>query len=128
MTSPAPAFAAADERDLPNIPWTVARASGQYRTSLSPAIALTLDGSVRYVGESQLGIGPPIDVAQGGYIDTQLGGRLDFGRFGLSLDIDNVADARGNRFSFGNPFTVGDGNQTTPLRPRTIRIGFDTEF
>jgi outer membrane receptor protein involved in Fe transport len=128
LSSPNPAFAAADERALPNIARAGARAAGHFRTALSPGLTLALDGSVRYVGESHLGIGAPIDVDQGRFVDGRIGARLDFGRFGLSLDVDNVADARGNRFSFGNPFSVASRLQTTPLRPRTLRIGFDARF
>jgi hypothetical protein len=80
------------------------------------------------VGRSHLGIGAPVDLLQGGFVEGQVGGRLDFGRFGLSLDVDNVGDARGNLFSFGNPFSVASGLQTTPLRPRTVRVGLDAAF
>jgi outer membrane receptor protein involved in Fe transport len=128
LSAPNPAFAAADERALPNIARAGARAAGHFRAALSPGLTLALDGSVRYVGESHLGIGAPLDIDQGRFVDGQIGARLDFGRFGLSLDVDNVADARGNRFSFGNPFSVASRQQTTPLRPRTIRIGFDAAF
>jgi outer membrane receptor protein involved in Fe transport len=128
LSHPDPAFATAQDRDLPNIPGTGARAGAHARTALSPTLALAIDGSLRYVGRSHLGIGAPIDLVQGGFVEGQLGGRLDFGRFGLSLDLDNVADARGNRFSFGNPFSVANGLQTTPLRPRTVRLGFDASF
>jgi iron complex outermembrane recepter protein len=128
LSNPVPAFAAADERDLPNIPGEGARAAVHFETPLSPRLTLALDGAVRFVGHSQLGIGPPLDLAQGGYVDGQAGARLDFGAFGLSLDIDNLADARGNRFAFGNPFSIGARDQVTPLRPRTVRIGFDAAF
>ncbi len=128
LSRPVPAFAASDERDLPNIAGAGARGAAHFRTALSRSVTLQLDGAARYVGHSQLGIGPPIDIVQGGFVEAQLGARFDFGRFGLSLDVDNVTDTRGNRFSFGNPFTVGDRMQTTPLRPRTIRIGFDAAF
>jgi outer membrane receptor protein involved in Fe transport len=128
LSEPEPAFAAADELDLPNIAGAGGRAAVHFRTDLSPTVSLALDGTVRYVGKSRLGIGPPIDIVQGGFADGQIGARLDFGRFGVSLDIDNVADARGNRFAFGNPFSVASRMQTTPLRPRTVRIGFDAEF
>jgi iron complex outermembrane receptor protein len=128
LSSPDPAFAAADERDLPNIAGAGGRAAAHFRTALSPSVMLQLDSAARYVGHSQLGIGPPIDIRQGGFVEAQFGARFDFGRFGLSLDVDNLTDARGNRFSFGNPFTVGDRMQTTPLRPRTVRIGFDADF
>lgn len=128
LSDPDAPFAAADERDLPNIADTGARIAGHFRTRLSPTVLLGVDASVRYVGESQLGIGPPLDLGQGRFLHGQVGARLDFGRFGLSMDVDNVGDSRGNRFSFGNPFTVVDRLQTTPLRPRTVRIGFDARF
>jgi len=60
--------------------------------------------------------------------EGQAGARLDFGGFGVSLDLDNIMDTRGNRFSFGNPFTVDERNQVTPLRPRTVRLGVDASF
>jgi iron complex outermembrane receptor protein len=128
LSAPIPRFAAARERDLPSIASAGGRAGVHFRTSLSPSLGLTADGSLRYVGKSQLGIGPPIDVTQGGYVEGEAGARLDFGRFGLSLDVTNVADVRGNRFSFGNPFGLADRNQVTPLRPRAIRIGLDAAF
>lgn len=128
LSDPDPAFAAAQDRDLPNIPGAGGRAAAHLRTALSPRLTLAIDGSVRYVGRSHLGIGAPIDLVQGGFVEAEIGGRLDFGRFGLSLDVDNVGDARGNRFSFGNPFGVANGLQTTPLRPRTVRLGLDAAF
>jgi hypothetical protein len=76
-----------------------------------------------------IGIGPPSTSRRADISTPSSAGGSIFGRFGLSLDIDNVADARAAiAFRSAIPFTVGDGNQTTPLRPRTIRIGFDTEF
>jgi outer membrane receptor protein involved in Fe transport len=128
LSSPAPAFVTAAERDLPNIADSGGRVAAHWRAPLSSTLMLQLDGGARYVGHSQLGIGPPLDVTQGGYVSSQLGARLDFGRFALSLDIDNLTDTRGNRFSFGNPFTIGQRMQTTPLRPRTIRLGIDASF
>ena len=128
LSHPDPAFASAQDRDLPNIPGAGARAAAHVRTALSPSLSLAIDAALRYVGRSHLGIGAPVDLVQGGFLDGQIGGRLDFGRFGLSLDVDNVADTRGNSFLFGNPFSVADGLQTTPLRPKTVRLGFDASF
>jgi outer membrane receptor protein involved in Fe transport len=128
LSNPNPPFADLDGRELPNIASSGARIAAHFGTDLSPSLSLALDGSVRYVGESQLGAGGPADVDQGDFVEGQIGARLDFGRFGLSLDVDNVGDVRGNRFSFGNPFSLAEGTQITPLRPRTIRIGFDAEF
>ena len=128
LTHPDPAFAAADEKDLPNVAGQGARLAAHYQTNVAQGITLNVDGAIRYIGRSWLGIGAPLDVRQGGYLLSQLGARLDFGRFGISLDVDNVADSDGNRFAFGNPFGISARNQVTPVRPRTVRIGFDARF
>lgn len=128
LKDPAPAFAAADERELPNVAESGGRAAVTYRIALSPNTSLVLDGSLRYIGRSQLGIGPPIDVSQGKYLEGSFGGRLEHRRVGLSIDMSNLGDVRGNRFAFGNPFGLAARNQITPLRPRSIRIGLDAKF
>ena len=89
---------------------------------------LLLDGSLRYVGRSQLGVGAPLDVPQRNFLEGALGGRLAFGRYGVWLDVTNVGDARRNRFAFGNPFGLMQRDQITPLRPRSIRLGIDARF
>ncbi len=73
-------------------------------------------------------MGPLLDVSQGNYGVVGLGARLGFSRFGLSLDITNLGDTRANSFAFGNPFGLAERNQTTPVRPRTIRLGIDARF
>lgn len=128
LKHPAPPFASADERELPNVAEAGGRAAARYSWQVSASHTLDLDAGLRYVGRSRLGIGPPLDVRQGGYLEASAGGRLSFGKAGLSLDIFNLTDVRGNRFAFGNPFGIADRNQMTPLRPRTIRVGFDASF
>jgi outer membrane receptor protein involved in Fe transport len=128
LHSPAPAFAAADERSLPNIAEAGARAGLRLERPLGGSARIGLDASLRYVGRSRLGIGAPLDIPQGDYSAGDVGLRLGLGRFGISLDVENVTDVRGNRFSYGNPFTVGNRTQITPLRPRTVRLGVDLDF
>ncbi|MEO8547221.1 MAG: TonB-dependent receptor [Sphingomicrobium sp.] len=114
--------------DLPNIADAGARGSVQFQRQLGPGVTLGLTGSVRYVGKSRLAVGDPLNLKQGGYAQADVGARLDLGRIGVSLDVTNAADVRGNRFSLGNPFSVTQGNQLTPLRPRTLRLGVDATF
>ena len=128
LTDPAPAFAAADETDLPNIAAAGGRIGANFRAELAEGADLSVDGAINYVGSSQLGIGAPLDVKQGDYFDSQIGARIDLGRLGLSVDVDNLFDVRGNRFAFGNPFRLEARNQLTPLRPRTVRVGLDVAF
>ena len=128
LYSPAPDFLAADERSLPNIAEAGGRVAATWRVAIADDIALTLDGSLRYEGTSELGIGASIDAKQGNYVVGALGGRLTFGRYAVSLDVANVADTRANRFAFGNPFGIDRNDQVTPLRPRSVRIGLDARF
>jgi outer membrane receptor protein involved in Fe transport len=128
LAKPAPGFAAADERDLPNIARAGGRLAASFQRKLDTQTALTLDGAVRYVGHSELGIGAPLDVSQGNYLETLVGGRIARGGFGFSVDVTNLADVRGNRFSYGNPFGIELRNQVTPLVPRRLRLGLDVRF
>lgn len=127
LNRPAPAFADLEEGDLPNIADSGGRISASYGADIGGA-KLRLDGTVGYIGVSFLGIGQAFEREQGKYFDTGLGGRIDFGSWGIALDVDNLFDSRANRFAFGNPFTLFDEDQRTPLRPRTIRLGIDATF
>ncbi len=128
LDRPAAAFPAARERELPNIAHAGARLAATYHLDLSAAAGLDVMTSVRYVGRSRLGIAPPFDQRQGDYVDTSFGMRLALGRFGITVDLTNLLDTRGNRFAFGNPFGAAAGDQITPLRPRAVRAGADLRF
>ncbi|TCM20897.1 outer membrane receptor protein involved in Fe transport [Novosphingobium sp. PhB165] len=127
LSDPAPGFDNVDDRDLPNIADEGWRTAVKYTHGFGWA-NLTADAALRYVGHSKLAIVAPFALGQGRYYDLSMGARLGFGRWGLSLDIDNALDQRGNTFAFGNPFTVADGLQQTPMRPRSVRLGVDATF
>jgi iron complex outermembrane receptor protein len=128
LSDPAPEFAAADERELPNIAKVGLRAAAGYTIPLSPRVTLGLDASVRYAGRSYLAIGAPFELPQGKYAEGTLGARLARGALALTFDVTNVTNERGNIFAYGNPFSVTRGNQVTPLKPRTFRLGIDAAF
>lgn len=128
LAKPAPDFAAADELELPNIPRLGARIAAGYRARVDHRTELTIDGAARYVGASRLGIGAPLDIPQGKYVNTSIGARLSRGAIGLSVDVTNLLDVHGNRFAFGNPFGIEQRNQITPLVPRRVRVGVDVRF
>jgi len=112
---------------IPNIARITARAGATYRRVLPGDRDLRIDGWLRYVGSSRLGVGPVLGELQGSYLDSGLTARLGLGAIGVTLGVTNLADVRGNRFALGTPFTTGR-DQVTPLRPRSLRIGLDTAF
>ncbi|MCG6119378.1 MAG: TonB-dependent receptor, partial [Blastomonas sp.] len=118
----------ADSDDLPNVARLSGRVGGNYRTTLGDAGDLTISGSLRYIGRSRLGIGPVLGVKQGDVLDTSLSISLARERSTFWLQATNLLDTRGNRFALGSPFTLPWGEQITPLRPRTVRIGADFSF
>lgn len=127
LEQPAAGYATDRGDSLPNVASTNLR--GGVRAELPVGgRRLTASASIRYVGRSRLGVGPLLDLDQGRYVDTALGATLPLGRIALSLDVTNLLDERGNVFSLGNPFTVSDGRQVTPLRPRTVRLGARIDF
>jgi iron complex outermembrane recepter protein len=121
-------FAVQGTQPLPNVARDGGRVAAAWSEEIAPGVTLSGETSVRFVGKSNLGVGPLLDIPQGGYFDADAGARLDFNDFGLSLALDNIADARANTFAFGNPFSLGQRNQMTPLRPRTIRLGANIRF
>ena len=112
---------------IPNIARIVARGAIDWRTDLGSSWALHANLYARYVGSSRLGIGPQLGEKQGNYWDSGLLFRLsDGGRRAWTLNVTNLTNAVGNRFAFGAP--VGGSDQITPLRPRTVRLGFEQGF
>lgn len=127
LSKPAPLYATAEDLDLPNVSDRGWRTSVRYDRNLGTA-KLTVDTTVRYVGDSILAIGAPLNLSQGNFHEVSAGMRLALESIGISADVQNLLDKRGNRFSYGNPFSVAEGRQITPLRPRSIRIGIDFQF
>ncbi|MCI4589461.1 TonB-dependent receptor [Sphingobium sp. BYY-5] len=128
LYAPEAEFATPGEQTLPNIARDGIRLVAGWRRNIAPGVTLSSEASVRYIGKSRLGVGPLLDIPQGDYTVGDVGARIDFGRFGLSLDVTNISDIRANSFAFGNPFSLARRDQMTPLRPRTIRLGINAQF
>lgn len=112
---------------VPNIAGFTGRAGFDYARPITGTLDLTAQGWVSYVGKSRLGIGPELGELQGNYLDSGLTLRIGRPELGLSFGVTNLAGVEGNRFALGTPFSIGR-DQVTPLRPRTIRLGFDASF
>lgn len=113
--------------EIPNIARIVARAAVEWRRELGGDWTLETNAYARYVGRSRLGIGQYLGEEQGEYLDSGLILRAADKRRAVSLTVTNLTDEVGNRFAFGAPIATG-AEQLTPLRPRTIRLGFEQAF
>jgi len=112
---------------VPNVARFAGRLGVDYGGTIRDDVALRVNGWVRYVGRSRLGVGPVLGELQGDYLDTSLTVRIGVEGWGVTIGATNLTDARGNRFALGTPFPI-DRGQITPLRPRTLRIGLDAAF
>lgn len=115
-------------RRLPETPAFAGNVGFGYRWTHGAHSTFNAGVSGRYVGRSVLGTGDFLDVSQGNYgvLDAQLG--WHWRNLDVSLSGDNLANARANRFALGNPTILSARQQTTPLRPRNVRLGFSIEW
>ncbi|KQM13375.1 TonB-dependent receptor [Novosphingobium sp. Leaf2] len=112
---------------VPNIARFSGRVGLGWNHQFTDAVHLTANAWAGYVGKSRLGIGPQLGQWQGDYLDSGADLRIGTARYGVTLSMDNLTNARGNRFSLGTPFGTAR-EQVTPLRPRTVRLGLDARF
>jgi hypothetical protein len=57
----------------------------------------------------------------GGYLTNRVSLQIASAHWRLQVFAENLADARSDTFSFGNPFDAGQA-YSTPLRPRTLGL------
>lgn len=112
---------------IPNIARVVVRGAIEWHRDLDGDWKLETDAYARYVGRSRLGVGQHLGEEQGEYLDSGLILRASDKQRAFSLTATNLTDEVGNRFAFGAPIATG-ADQLTPLRPLTIRLGFEQAF
>jgi len=128
LTDPLFIFDLAEKSRLPNIADLGGYWGASWRTPLNSQLDLLLSANVKYVGESQIGLDRFFPIKQGNYATAAASAQVSAERWTVSLNIDNLLNKRANIFAFGNPFTIGGGNQHTPLRPRTVTLSSKISF
>jgi outer membrane receptor protein involved in Fe transport len=114
---------------LPNVARDTVAASLDYSHAIDDGHDLTVGVSINHVGRSVLGSGSTLShIEQGGYWLVSSGADLRLGVSAISIDIVNLLDSSADSFAFGTPTFQYDNAQLTPLRPRTVRIGFRHRF
>ena len=123
VTDPDPALRRQVGARLPNTPPVAVSGSVGYDWSVGSDTRASVDAGWRYVGRSTVGTQAPLDISQGEYGSTHLGGSVTRNEVRMTATVENLFDVKGDRFAGGNPFALAARNEYTPLRPRTFRLG-----
>jgi hypothetical protein len=127
ITRAADVFPARRDIGLPGVPYDMGAADVRYRWRIGPYEAET-SAQVFYVGRSYLTFDGGLGNAMGGYASGRVAAALRGQAWRVTAYVDNVGDERGNTFAYGNPFSRARATQATPLRPRTVGMGFSRGF
>jgi outer membrane receptor protein involved in Fe transport len=126
LTDPNPGFILGTDSRLP----AVADFSIQGGVVHEARLALaTVRSELRlgYVGPSDIALSPTSTSASAGYLTSQFGVSVEFGRWGVRASVDNLFNRDDDTFSFGNPFYASD-DIATPQRPVTGRVALTARF
>lgn len=117
-----PGFTATPEGGLPGAARVSTSGSLSWRGEVDGVGHLLAALDYTHIGRTNLTFA---DRIHQGPVDL-LGGRVMVDRpdgWSLFFAVDNILDSTANQFAYGNPFTLADAPQATPVRPRTIRFG-----
>lgn len=114
-------------RRLPMTPAIAAHVGASHRFALGGG-EMRIGGGVDYTGRSVLGTGDYLDISQGRYAVATVEAGWTHGGLDVAIGVDNLGNARANRFALGNPFGLAARDQITPLRPRTVRLSVGRAF
>jgi len=127
LTPTRPGIIGGGRADIPNVAPIGAQLSLSHETGEVGGLTLRLGADLRYIGQSRLGVGPSLDVPQGGYLRSELTARLGDERRAATLRISNPLDEAGIRYGIGSPYQLSEP-QIIPVRPLTVRLSFDAAF
>lgn len=122
-----PSVSGVGDGDIPNVARTGAQLSAAYDLGSIAGWSAGLSADLRYIGPSRPGLGPGLDVVQGGYWRADLQARWGDDRGAVVLRISNPMDAWAIRYGVGSPYQLSSP-QGAPLRPLTLRLGFEAAF
>ena len=127
IVHPEGSVALAEDRRLPVVPGLAGRAAVARHLSLG-AWSGTIEARMNYTGMSRLSFDADLDRRMGNYAIVGLSAAVARGAWHGRLGLDNVLNARGDSFAFGNPFTIRNGPQYSPLRPRMLSVSIGRTF
>ena len=123
-----PAFPILTENGLGVVPNVSFGLFAHYDWRLGNRWSMALDTRWAYVGASHLMLNIASLPRMGDYVTGRVAATLSNDHWRFTLAMDNPADAQGDTFAYGNPFTVRYRRQITPLRPRTVTFGVAVSY
>ncbi|ARR52200.1 TonB-dependent receptor [Rhizorhabdus wittichii DC-6] len=123
----AAANAAGDDNRLPVLPDRAGRVKIGYDRVIA-GIPAGLFVAARYMGKARLSFDPGLARSMGGYWTADAGLVVAPADWRVALTVSNLFDGRGDSFGFGNPFSLRQFDQHTPVRPRTVSIRIERKF
>lgn len=113
---------------LPGVPRRSINGQIGYDLPLGDKHMLSFEATAAYVGHSYLFFGPQRSATMGDYLDARVSASFTSPPWAFTLFVDNPANNRADTFAFGDPFSLANTQQTTPLRPRTIGVTVKRDF
>ena len=124
-----PAFQApVDEAPLPGVAKVSANASADYSVPLARGYEAVFAANVQRVGDSALTFAPQTPQQSSDYTTIRLSAGLNADRWRAGLYLDNPANAAGDTFGYGNPFSFRSSAQRTPQRPLTVGLTVSAHY
>ncbi|HEX7759579.1 MAG TPA: TonB-dependent receptor [Caulobacteraceae bacterium] len=123
-----PGFPTIQHSGLPGVPRLSVGADLRYVYAVSHGATAVFNAQYAYVGVSRLTFDASTAPSQGGFSTGKVSLGLNAGRWSATAFLDNPANAVGNTFAYGNPFTLRHALQVTPQRPRTAGVEVSRSF
>lgn len=123
-----PDFAGQLGSGLPGAPKFSGGLLVRYDHPLPRDLTLRLTGQANYTGPARLTFDPAFSARTDPVVDAQLLAEVAAKAWTVGVFVTNPANASGNTFAYGNPFTFGQVRQVTPQRPRTVGLRLAAGF
>ncbi|MDR3508882.1 MAG: TonB-dependent receptor [Caulobacteraceae bacterium] len=128
LTRPRPGFAFGAHTGLPGVPDASAGVRATYQWTIGANLTATASVEAQYIGRSNVTFNPSLAPTMGGYVMDRINTQLIGKGWRLGVDILNPTGERGDTFAYGNPFNFRKIAESTPQRPRTVRMTLSLDF
>jgi iron complex outermembrane receptor protein len=123
-----PAFPGRKDLGLAGVPKRAVALGVSYERGMMGDWRLGVDARISYVGRSRLSFDAATAPTMGDYVAARAAVRVQSDRLSVGLAVDNLLDGHGDTFAYGNPFSLRQGRQTTPQRPRTVSLELKARY